>query len=475
MGLFVNTNMQSINTQRAMNSSTGKLSRTFQRLSTGMRINSARDDAAGLAISTRFNAQVRGLTQAVRNTNDGISLVQTVEGALQETTSILQRMRELSVQAANDVNTAADRKSINAEVSQLIDELNRISEATTFNDQQVLNGDFVQGFFHVGHKANETLSVAVKDASARSLGRAAVHTTGEVTGDALNKGNGDLLINGITVRSTTATDDTVSTSLATASAIAKAAAINDGTDFSGVSARALETVRAPNGDVQGGQLDSDSYITLNGVTITDFAVQEDDSDNALQNQINAVSDQTGVIASLDADSRLVLTAVDGRNIHVDVSDADASAITGLAVGETVEFAAIELQSEKQFEITGANVGFVGFAGDRIIGVNNNNSVQTVDVLSRSNANRSLEVIDRALEQVSGQRSKLGALHNRFESTIRNLNTMNENISASKSRVTDADFAKESAELARNQILQQAASTILAQANQSSQVALSLLG
>ena len=336
MGLFVNTNMQSINTQRAMNSSTGKLSRTVQRLSTGMRINSARDDAAGLAISTRFNAQVRGLTQAVRNTNDGISLVQTVEGALQETTSILQRMRELSVQAANDVNTKSDRESINAEVSQLIDELNRISESTTFNDQQVLNGDFVQGFFHVGHKSNETLSVAVKDASARSLGRAAVHTTLEVTGDALDKGAGDVLINGITVRSTTATDDTVSTSLATASAISKAAAINDGSEFSGVKARALETVRAPNGDVQGGRLDSDSYVTINGVTITDFDVQEDDSDGALQNQINAVSDQTGVIASMDADSRLVLTAVDGRNIHVDVTDADAAAITGLAVGETVE-------------------------------------------------------------------------------------------------------------------------------------------
>ena len=196
MGLFVNTNISSVNTQRAMNSSTGKLSRTFQRLSTGLRINNARDDAAGLAISTRFTAQVRGLSQAVRNTNDGISLVQTVEGALQETTNILQRMRELSVQAANDVNTSADRRSINSEVSQLVSELNRISEATTFNDQKVLNGDFVQGFFHVGHKANETLSVSVKDASARSLGRAAVHTTEVVTGDALDKGAGDLLING---------------------------------------------------------------------------------------------------------------------------------------------------------------------------------------------------------------------------------------------------------------------------------------
>ena len=475
MGLFVNTNISSMNTQRAMNSSTGKLSRTFQRLSTGMRINSARDDAAGLAISTRFNAQVRGLTQAVRNTNDGISLVQTVEGALQETTSILQRMRELSVQAANDVNTKADRLSINAEVEQLISELNRISEAPTFNDQKVLNGDFVQGFFHVGHKANETLSVSVKDASAGALGRAALHTTTAVTGDALNKGAGDVLINGITVRSTTSTDDTVSTSLASASAIAKAAAINDGSEFSKVTARALTTVNDENQDIQGGQLNSDSYININGVTITDFLVQEDDADDALANQINAVSDETGVVASLDANSRLTLTAIDGRNIHVEVTDAAAAAITGLAVGESIEFAALEIQSDKQFEITGANVGFVGFAGDRIIGVNNNNTVGTVNVKSRETANRALETIDRALEQVSNQRSRLGALHNRFESTIRNLNAMTENISASKSRVTDADFAVETAELARNQILQQAASTILAQANQSSQVALSLLG
>ena len=216
MGLYVMTNNASLNAQRNLSNNMNSFNRTYQRLSSGLRINSARDDAAGLSISTRFTSQIRGLNQAMRNTNDGISLAQTVEGALQESTAILQRMRELSVQAANDVNTQADRVSINEEIQQLVTELNRIGDTTTFNGQNVLDGQYIQKFMHVGFKARETVDVTVSDARATALGRTALVETAVVTTNAFDKAGGSVIINNITIRNTTATDDTVSTSFATA-------------------------------------------------------------------------------------------------------------------------------------------------------------------------------------------------------------------------------------------------------------------
>ncbi|MCB9553981.1 MAG: flagellin [Myxococcales bacterium] len=477
MGLFINTNVASLNAQRNLTSSTTQLSRSFQRLSTGKRINSARDDAAGLAISTRFTAQIRGLNQAVRNTNDGISMAQTIEGALQESTNILQRMRELSVQAANDINTAKDRESINSEIQQLISELNRIGDTTTFNNQKVINGDFVQSFFHVGANAYETLGIRVRDARATNLGLAAVQTTDTPVGDGVFdrlNADGQVLINGVTIRTTDVTDDTLSTTLQSSSAIAKAAAINDMSEYHGVTARVLETRLDGNADIQGGLLDSTNYFTLNGQVITGFTVVGDDANGELLAQINAISAKTGVIASLDDDQRLVLTAVDGRNIDITI-EGNADQFTGLA--EATTFAALELRSEDQFTVDGnANaLAAIGFANNQIVGVTRTNSVASVDVLTRDAANRAIEVLDRALAQIAQDRSDLGAVQNRLESTVSNLSTVSENLTASRSRIEDADFAEESAQLARNQILQQAGASILAQANQSGQVALSLLG
>ncbi|MCA9538355.1 MAG: flagellin [Myxococcales bacterium] len=471
MGLFINTNIASINSQRNLTASTNRLTRSFQRLSTGKRINSAKDDAAGLAITTRFSAQIRGLNQAVRNTNDGISLAQTVEGALQESTNILQRMRELAVQAASDINTEKDRESINSEVNQLIAELDRIGNTTTFNNQKVINGDFVQSFFHVGANAYETLSVRVRDARSTNLGLSAIATTDVVGTDALARGAADVVINGITIRTTVAEDDTVSTSFATGSAIAKAAAINDMTEFTGVQARALTTVDEGNADIAGGTLDSANFLTINGRVITGFNVVADDANDELTAQINAVSDLTGVVATLDENAHLVLSAVDGRNIEVLAAGAAAN-VTGLAQGVTTS--RLELSSDEQFFVSGGQLADIGFAAAQIIGVTRTNSVATVNVLDRDAANRAIEVLDRALAQIAQDRSDLGAVQNRLESTIANLSTISENLSASRSRVEDADFAQETAELARNQILQQAGTTILAQANQSPQIALSLL-
>ena len=409
---------------------------------------------------------------AVRNTNDGISLTQTVEGALQESTNILQRMRELSVQAANDVNTTNDRAAINAEVQDLIAELDRIAETTSFNDHKVLNGDFMQSYFHIGHKADDTISVNIRDSRARSLGRSAIMTTSTVSTNALSRTNGDLTISGVTIRSTNHVDDTLSTSYKAGSAIAKAAAINDMTPFTKVEARVLETEHVAANPIDGGTLDSSSYIQINGELLTTFDVAPDDADHMLKDQINSVADKTGVVASYDINGRLVLKASDGRNIEIVVSDAIAAAATGLTT--MVATAQIELSSPEQYDIAGANVGFLGTT-NQTVGVDSLQSVDSVNTKDREAANHAITIIDRALEQVSKERSSLGALQNRLESTVNNLTNVVENASASRSRILDADFAAESAALARGQVLQQAGVSILAQANQGPNMALSLLG
>ncbi|MCB9536501.1 MAG: flagellin [Myxococcales bacterium] len=472
MGLFINTNVASLNAQRNLLRSSNDLGRSFERLSSGLRINSARDDAAGLAITTRFTSQVRGLNQAVRNTNDGISLAQTVEGALQESTNILQRIRELSIQSANDINTESDRESLDAEVQQLIEELDRIGETTTFNNQNVLNGDFVKSYFHVGANARETISVSVEDARAKSLGRAAVLTGLNTVTAAL--ADGDVVINGVTIRATAATDDALSTTQVLNSAIAKAQAINDSSAHTNVTARALASVDSGNADIQGGgDLNSADYIQINGQVITGFTVQADDADGELLAQINAVSADTGVIASLDINSRLVLTAEDGRNIDLQVVG-NANVLTGLT--SEVTLGRLEISSDEQVRIEGADTTKLGLANAiELVGVNSTNAVDTINVLDRENANRAIGIVDRALEQISGNRARLGAIQNRLEATINNLTTISENLSSSRSRILDADFADETARLSRNQILQQAGTSILAQANQQPQQALALLG
>ncbi len=468
MGLFINTNVASINAQRRLSQSNVNLSRSFERLSSGLRVNSAKDDAAGLAISNRFTAQIRGLNQAVRNSNDGISLAQTVEGALQESTHVLQRIRELSVQSANDTNTDSDRESLNAEVDQLIDELNRIGNTTTFNGQNVINGSFVETYFHVGANARETVSLRLQDARASALGRAAIEETAVVSTNAL--ANGDVVINNISIRATQAVDDQLSTSFATGSAIAKAAAINDSSEFTGIQARALAT-EVDGGAIAGGTLDGTNYVQINGEVITGVIATADDADDLLVQQINAVVEQTGVIATLDADGELLLNARDGRNIEI-VIGGTGNTITGLSAG--LSTGQLELSGTVQFDLQGNQPDFVGLAGGRLVGVNSSNAVDTVDITTRAGSNRGIEVVDRALEEISSQRARLGAVQNRLESTISNLSNVSENLSAARSRILDADFAKESAALSRHQILQQAGTSILAQANQQSQQALSLL-
>ena len=477
MGLYINTNLSSLNAQRQLTSTSNSLGRSFERLSSGLRINGARDDAAGLSITTRFSAQIRGLNQAVRNSNDGISLAQTAEGALNETTNILQRMRELSVQAANDTNNDSDRASLQAEVAQLKEELDRIAETTNFNGNKILSGDFLARDLQVGANVGETLQVSIDAAGTKDLARQ-VRTSTTTSVSAATLDAGDLTIryndgNGSAqVRGTNVGDDELSTTLNASSAIAKAEAINSLTATTGVRAIVGETEVAGS-TISGGDLDSSNFIEINGEKITGFTVQANDADGSLVDAINAVADETGVVASLDADSQLILTAADGRNIEVTVTG--TATLTGLA--STVGFGTIDLQSNDTFELDGAaGATKIGAAhGSGVYGVNSAMSVSSVDISSRDGAIKALDTIDLALENVSASRADLGALQNRLESTINNLSTTSENLSASRSRILDADFAAETAQLSRNQIIQQAGVSILAQANQQPQIALGLLG
>jgi len=469
------------------------MSRSFERLSSGLRINSARDDAAGLAISNRMTAQIRGLDQAVRNSNDGISLAQTAEGALQETTNILQRIRELSVQAASDHNNLSDRQSLQEEVSQLIAEVDRISENTSFNGLKLLNGDVIALQLQVGANVGETLDVGIGKMDAEELARQMrrISAGGVDTTFAIDATN-SLQISGVDIRESVATDDNLSTSNKAGSAISKAAAINDAFEFTGVRAIAGPTTV---GDIDtaaigGGTLNESVYFTINGHKISGFHIEANDSSGALVDAINAAYENTGVLAKLDADSQLVLTAEDGRNIEIgssplDLAD-DYTLITGLSAG--VFGGQLTIQSNDEFEaVFGSNnvndsLGQIRRdtppatgSGLAFFGSHTEYSVNDVDITSREGANIALDIVDLALEQISAQRAELGAIQNRLESTINNLTTNSENLSASRSRILDADFALETANLSRNQIIQQAGVSILAQANQQPQIALSLIG
>ncbi len=475
MGLYVNTNVASMNAQRNLMHSQDRLGRNFARLSSGLRITNAGDDAAGLAVSERFTSEIRGLGQAIRNANDAISLSQLAESALSESTNILQRMRELAVQAASDINNAQDRKAIDDEIQQLKEELTRIGENTSFNGTKLLDGSFVDAFFQVGAFARQTIRVGIRDARSDFLARQAVKTGTPVTTGAL--ANGDLTITGpngapVNVRATVPQDDTLSTTLNDASAVAKAKAINDTSQFHGVEARAMPTEFVAAAGIGGGTLNQNDYLVINDVAITGFDVVADDATDTLVRAINAQSVNTGVTAALDVNGQLTLNAEDGRNIDIELVG-NASAITGIA-NSTVQTAALNLYSKDQYQLGGANETFIGFADNDFVGVNTSESIMNTDVLTRFTANEAIIRIDRGLSQLIEDRAALGAVSNRMQSTIANLSGVLESSESARSRIRDADFAAESASLAKNNVLQQAGISILSQANSSSQQVLSLL-
>lgn len=612
MAQVINTNIASLNAQRNLNTSQSALNTSLQRLSSGLRINSAKDDAAGMAISDRMTSQIRGMNQATRNANDGISLAQTAEGALSEVGNNLQRIRELAIQSANSTNSASDRDALNAEVQQLLSEVQRVATTTQFNGLNLLDGTFSNAQFQVGANANQTIMVTMAGATTSTLG--AYQATGAaVTSTALDGAN--LTINGVTIGASSAT---TAAGFTAGSAAAKAAAINAKTSETSVTATASSTVTG-SAPIAGVSL-ANGALKINGVSVGAIASSASaitQAQNAAT-EINKITSQTGVAAAVNMSTgALTLTSAEGRDILLETSagtaqgatdifnatgldvstgadptgnntqdvtiaaafDADNSAGTGLTVNDYItidglnyEFVtsaasvtagnvavvvadadtvttqasalkdAINLQyaagattvsatsalgvvSLTQSKLGAETIGVVANTGqtnaaavteagevagtDAVYAAGGVTTYGTLMLSSAENfslggsaamltaaglssaspalsqlsgvavdtlagANSAIAVLDGAMAQVNSQRAALGAYQNRFSSTIANLQTSAENLSGARSRIQDADFAEETANLTRGQILQQAGVAMLAQANALPNNVLSLL-
>ena len=483
MALSINTNIASLNAQRNLGKTQGSLTKSLQRLSSGLRINSAKDDAAGLAIANRMNSQIRGLNQAVRNANDGISLAQTAEGALQESVNILQRMRELAVQSANATNSGADRSALDAEVQQLKAELDRIADTTTFNGRNLLDGSFTEESFHIGSGANETLAFTIGGARSSQIGQLAQATGAAVTDVATDGTNVSLQsASGAVTYIRASSDFAVSGDVYRdgGTAFAKAAAINGSNigDIDAAASTSLTGATAMTAVVSAA--DGSTYsLAINGIDIYDGSVLDDTETIAaatIVDQINLQSSNTGVTASLASGAELKLSASDGRDIVM--TESSTGTITAATlIGNDANFTSgteikgtITLTSAFNISVGGTG-GIIGHTSNITISSEGMNSA---DVLTADNSNTTIQRVDAALASISSNRGELGAIQNRFESTISNLQNVSENISAARSRIMDADFAVETAAMTKSQILQQAGVAMLAQANQLPQAVLSLL-
>lgn len=520
MASTINTNILSLNSQRNLNKSQGALAKSLQRLSSGLRINSAKDDAAGLAISSRMTSQIKGLNQAARNANDGISLAQTAEGALSQTGDLLQRMRELSVQSSNATNSASDRAALQSEVNQLKQEIDRVSDTTEFNGLKLLDGSFTSQSFQVGANSNQTINVSVESSATTSLqdnrhdgtnlnatsGTTSVQTAASASVSANGVGAQTLTISG----SLGKVDDLSVT--ANTSAFNVAAQITAREADSGVTASAINEIQlsaATSGSVSFDLYTGDgSASDSTKVTVTAAISAKTDGSQyeALASEINKKSGTTGIGAEVTADGLLKLTERTGKDIAIDdftnsndgtvvvksytKDDADGNDVLGggnvtltgsggASLDSTRTTGRIDLHSAASYTVTstvasGGGSVFTNVASGDLVG-SEAKTLNTVDISSVDGAQIAIDVIDSALDQVNSFRADLGAVQNRFEATITSLQTTSENLSAARSRIQDTDFAAETANLTRAQILQQAGTAMLAQANQVPQGVLSLLG
>jgi flagellin len=575
MSLIINTNVASLNSQRQLMNSGTAVDRATERLSSGQRVNSAKDDAAGLAISNRMTSQIRGLDQAIRNANDGVSMVQTAEGALQEVTNILQRMRELSIQSANGIYSDADRSQLNAETQQLKLELDRIADTTSFNGQTLLDGSIGKTKLQVGTEANQTIEISVGSFSTASLGGSSGDVVGEpVTGGlaALNTLiAGDLIINDTSVGALT-TGTTLNNTLAllNASLDGKGAVASAMTEVSGnntgsgvlVAGTSSLTLAVADGDglaqsyvLTGTNSLKELVAKINGETSIEASINDAGrlilhregalsitvTDSSTNNVASGLADgavnYSLVFADTSADKRGVkieqgtISAAQIAALGVDVQD-DNLNLQGATVGATattmnkgdliingVEINTITLPGataalnraelikrlNEQSEATGV-VAFAGIGTDNLglrsvtgteisvkygdgavaatvatqTGLQQRNasagsgSVASIDISTVNGAQKSISILDKAIDQVSSTRAGLGAVNNRLEFTVSNLANVSEKTSQARSRIMDADFALETAALSRSTVLQQAATAMLQQANARPQQVLSLL-
>ena len=558
--MIINSNISSLNSQRKLAGTNVGLSTTMERLSSGLRINSAKDDAAGLSISERMTSQINGLNQARRNANDGISVSQTAEGALQTSGDILQRIRTLAVQSANDTNSTADRNALQAEVSQLLSEFDRVANTTQFNGLNLLNGDFSKTQFQVGANANQTITFGLESTKTTDMGNFALKgatstnamiAAQSVYGDsafAASAGTASATaFNQMQTQTLTLRSKGLSTTVdlsAGLSAKDVANRINSQQNLSGgITARAETyafmafgagaTMGATGSAGTAGGASNAGAISfnLNGTAIQATSSNMRTDLDGLVTAINDVSGTTGVTAQkvdLPGSSgsyRIQLFAADGRDITIGSAAVSiqsggsatnaslmqlqgaydsngtivAAGATGSApagssgnvvgvqnlgssnnnrnssVGGRVMFTNDTAYTVETSAASGtSNAGIVAAGSSAIFGGAKTDTLSTVNISTALGANKALEIVDAVIARVSSTRSKLGALQNRFQMTIENLQTSAENLSASRSRIRDADFAEETSNLSRWQVLQQAGTAMLSQANQRPQSALQLL-
>ncbi|KAA1160174.1 flagellin [Pseudoalteromonas fuliginea] len=495
MALTVNTNVSSLNAQRNLNKSGEGLATSMQRLSSGMRINSAKDDAAGLQISNRLTSQINGLSVAQRNANDGISMAQTAEGAMSESTSILQRMRELALQSANGSNSPEDREALQKEVSALQVELTRIADTTSFGGQQLLDGSYGSKTFQVGANANETINVSLSSVAAEKIGSNQTNLQSATTVDGFGQvnetGTGTLAASVIAYGNLAISgrEDSTVTIPNGASAEEAADLINQVTAATGVSAQARSEAQL---DITGTQTAVGEPVSfeLNGEKVSFVATGTATGDEqAMAEAINSRTDEHGVTATID-NGVLSVSNTNGANIEIvgfagdagstlDITpqgydEGSAGDVVVLTTGATDSAriaGAIQLNSSDTFTTTGSTS--VDEVATKVTSSLEN--AADIDITSQKGSQDALSVIDNAIANIDSQRASLGAVQNRFSHTISNLANISENVSASRSRIQDTDFATETAQMTKNQILQQAGTSILSQANQVPQAAISLLG
>ncbi len=476
MASVINTNISSLNAQNNLSRSQGEVATAIQRLSTGLRINSAKDDAAGLAISERMTTQIRGLNQAARNANDGVSLAQTAEGALGTSGDILQRIRELAVQSANATNSGSDRKALQAEVAQLVQELGRIAEGTSFNGRKLLDGSFGTAQFQVGANAGETIQAQMANFTTSKYGNNRLSGTTSTTG-----ASGTVAAVAFTIAGSEGSKTITPTAGDSAKAVAQS--VNDVTDSTGVTATAETKV-----DLTFSATGSYSFTmaadNATAATIS-FSVSAQTKDGLAEavSAINDRSGETGVTAAVNtAGNGVTIIHLGGENITLKddgsattnsgnisvvgtattVLTDDGTADTAVATGQ------VTFDSAKSFSFTSTGTTVATSGGSDL------KAVSSLDISDVDGANLALKIVDSALERINGQRATFGALQSRFESTVSNIQVAAENLSAARSRIQDADFAAETANLTRAQILQQAGTAMLSQANAIPQNVLSLL-
>jgi flagellin len=459
MALSVVTNTSSLNAQRNLTKSGEGLATSMQRLSSGMRINSAKDDAAGLQISNRLTSQINGLNVAQRNANDGISMAQTAEGAMQESTSILQRMRELALQAANGSNGQKDRDALQKEVGALQIELTRIAQTTTFGGVNLLDGTFGTKQFQVGSDANQTISVTLSGVSSTDLGNYTLDSAGSEYGvfqNAALSGSQEGTTNVFTLNGPKG-QGTI-TSAATDTAVETAAKFNAlglGVEVEASLETTIELTAAGAGT-----------MTIGNNT---FALANYGTDNA---KLSEDLGKAGYETTTDANGVISIKATGVSGIDISGATANDISLGGNAnTGALASFSSkLSFEADDTFSIAGTTGTISG--GTTSV----KTTVASLDIAtSQQTAQDAIATIDSALAQIDDSRAALGAIQNRFSFTISNLANIAENVSASRSRIQDTDFAVETANMTKNQILQQAGTSILAQANQIPQAAISLIG